>query len=213
MKSTATSVAEYLDTLPPERRGPIEVVRRAILKSMDADLRECMQYGVVGYCVPHSVWPHGHHTKPELPLMYMGLSSQKNDMVVYMLFLKDHPAERAWFEKAWKATGRRSRLEIGGMGCCLRFKRLEDLSLEVVAEAMRRVPVKKYLEHHARVLAKIGKGPAAKAPGRGAKAGGPAGAKPKGGERRSGGGGAKKSGVRRATRKSKMGKGSVQART
>ncbi|MFZ2873740.1 MAG: hypothetical protein WAZ94_04590 [Phycisphaerales bacterium] len=163
MKSAATSVAEYLDTLPPERRGPIDAVRKAILRGMDADLRECMQYGVVGYCVPHSVWPHGHHTKPELPLMYMGLSSQKNDMVVYMLFLKDHKAERAWFEKAWKATGRRSRLEIGGMGCCLRFKRAEDLSLEVVTEAMRRVPVKKYLEHHAAVLAKIGKGPGANA--------------------------------------------------
>lgn len=163
MKSTATSVAEYLDALPPERRRPIEAVRQAILKGMDADLRECMQYGVVGYCVPHSVWPHGHHTRPELPLMYMGLSSQKNDMVVYMLFLKDHEAERAWFEKAWKVTGRTPRLEVGGMGCCLRFKRLEDLSLEVVSEAMRRVPVKKYLEHHAAVLAKIGKGPGASA--------------------------------------------------
>lgn len=162
MKSTATSVAEYLETLPPERRGPIEVVRKAILGSMDAALCECMQYGVVGYCVPHSVWPHGHHTRPELPLMYLGLSSQKNDMVVYMLFLKDHAAERAWFEKAWRATGRTPRLEVGGMGCCLRFKRVEDLSLEVVAEAMRRVPVKEYLEHHARVLAKIGKAPGGK---------------------------------------------------
>lgn len=48
-------------------------------------------------------WPHGHHTRPELPLMYMGLSSQKNDMVVYMLFLLHNKAMREWFEKTWRA--------------------------------------------------------------------------------------------------------------
>lgn len=173
MKSKANTVAEYLDSLTPERRGPLEAVRRVILGNLDADLRECMQYGVIGYCVPHSVWPHGHHTRPELPLMYMGLSSQKNDMVVYMLFLKDNPTERAWFEKAWKATGRKLHLDVGGMGCCLRFRKVEQVSLEVVGEAMGRVPVKWYLEHHSGVLAKIGKQPGGKAGKKNATAGEP----------------------------------------
>src|SRR5262245_37473045 len=159
MKSKATTVAAYLDSLPPDRREAVETVRRVILDNLDKDIQEGMQYGVIGYCVPHSVWPHGHHTNPKLPLMYMGLSSQKNDMVVYMLFLLHNAPERAWFDKAWKSTGKKLYMEVGGMGCCLRFKKVEDLSLDVIAEAMGRMPVHKYLEDHVAALARIGKGP------------------------------------------------------
>jgi hypothetical protein len=158
MKSKATTVAAYLDSLPPERREAIQTVRRVILDNLDQGIQECMQYGVIGYCVPHSVWPHGHHTRPELPLMYMGLSSQKNDMVVYMLCLYQNEPMREWFDKAWKATGKRLFMEVSGAGCCLRFKKVEDLSLDVISEAMHRMPVQKYLEHHVAALARMGKG-------------------------------------------------------
>ena len=166
MKSKATTVAAYLDSLPLERREAIQTVRRVILENLDrkgpdgkGGYEECMQYGVIGYCVPHSVWPHGHPTRPELPLMYMGLSSQKNDMVVYMLCLLHNPAMREWFDTAWKATGKKLHLEVSGAGCCLRFKKVEDLSLDLIGEVLRRMPVKKYLEHHTAVLARLGKGP------------------------------------------------------
>lgn len=170
MKSHAATVPEYLASLPADRQPAIRAVRRVILDNLDPVLVECMQYGVIGYCVPHGGpggWPHGHHTNPSLPLMYMGLSSQKNDMVVYMLFLLHNKPMRAWFERAWKASGavssghtaKKLHLEVGGMGCCLRFKKVEDLSLEVIAEAMRRMPVAKYLEHHTATLAAMGKGP------------------------------------------------------
>lgn len=118
-----------------------------------------MQYGVIAYCVPHHVWPHGHHTRPELPLMYMGLSSQKNDMVVYMLCLYQNEPMRAWFDAAWKDTGKKLSMEVSGAGCCLRFKMVEELSLDVIGEAMRRLPVQKYLENHTAALARMGKGP------------------------------------------------------
>jgi hypothetical protein len=159
MKSTATTAAAYLDSLPADRRDAIQTVRRLILDNLDPDLQERMLYGVVAYCVPHSVWPHGHHTNPKLPLMYMGLSSLKNDMVVYMLFLLHNQPEREWFDTAWKATGKKNYLEVTGAGCCLRFKKIEDLSLDVIADAMRRMPVKKYLKDHITVLTRLGKGP------------------------------------------------------
>src|SRR5262245_10310815 len=159
MKSSAATVEQYLASLPQDRHAAVSAVRRFILDNLGADFQECMQYGLIGYCVPHSVWPHGHHTRPELPLMYMGLSSQKNDMVVYMLCLLHNEREREWFDKAWKATGRQNDLEVSGAGCCLRFKKLEELSLEVIGEAMRRMPAKKYLEDHVAMLARIGKGP------------------------------------------------------
>ena len=164
MKSKATTVAAYLASLPPDRREAIQTVRRVILENLDrkgphgkGGYEERMQYGVIGYCVPHSVWPHGHHVHPETPLMYMGLSSQKNDMVVYMMCLYRNTDMREWFDKAWKATGKR--LNMGGVdGCCLRFKKVEDLALDLIGEVMRRTPVEKYLEHHLAALARMGKG-------------------------------------------------------
>src|SRR3954470_2430590 len=163
MKSKATTVEQYLASLPEDRRAAISTVREFLLGNLDKDFRESMQYGVIGYCVPHCVWPHGHHTNPKLPLMYMGLSSQKNDMVVYMLFLLHNEPERKWFDTAWKATGKKSYLEVTGAGCCLRFKKVEELSLDVIGEAVRRLPVKKYLEDHTAFLARMGKGPDGKA--------------------------------------------------
>ena len=177
MKSNATTPEEYLASLPADRRAAIEAVRKVILDNLDPVLQECMQYGVVAYCVPHEGkggWPHGHHTNPKLPLMYMGLSSQKNDMVVYMLFLFLNERERAWFDKAWKATGRKNHLEVSGAGCCLRFKKVDDLALDVIAEAIRRMPVKKYLQDHVAMLARLGRGPDGKPlkPGKATKANG-----------------------------------------
>ena len=159
MKSKAATVEQYLASLPEDRRAAVSSVRRFILDNLGEDFEECIQYGVIGYCVPHRVWPHGHHTNPKLPLMYMGLSSQKNDMVVYMLMLLHNEPERAWFDKAWKATGKKNYLEVSGAGCCLRFKKLEDLSLGVIGEAMGRSPSKKYLEDHVAALARLGKRP------------------------------------------------------
>ena len=159
MKSAAPTPDVYFASLPEDRRAPLETVRGFLLEHIDPVLEERMLYGVVGYCVPHTVWPHGHHTRPELPLMYMGLSSQKNDMVVYMLFLLHNERERKWFDGAWKKSGRKNHLEVTGAGCCLRFKKLEELSLEVVGEAMSRMPVKKYLEDHVAMLARIGRSP------------------------------------------------------
>ncbi|HLP84220.1 MAG TPA: DUF1801 domain-containing protein [Phycisphaerales bacterium] len=158
MKSTAATADEYFTSLPATRREPLLAVRRVILANLDKRLIECMQYGVVAYCVPHSVWPHGHHTRPELPLMYMGLSSQKNDMVVYMLCLYRNDPMRAWFERTWNATGKKLKLDISSAGCCIRFKKLDDLALDVIAATIRRVTVKKYLANHIAHLRQIGKG-------------------------------------------------------
>lgn len=158
MKSTAATAEQYVASLSEERRAPVSAVRRFILEHLDADLEECMQYGVIAYCVPHRVWPQGHHTNPKLMPMYMGLSSQKNDMVVYMLLLLHNTPMREWFEKAWRATGRKSHLDVGGMGCCLRFKKVEDLSLDVIGEAMHRVPVSEYLRNHVEMLERLGRG-------------------------------------------------------
>jgi hypothetical protein len=155
MKSTATTVKDYLASLPADRRAGIEALRKVILENLDKDYEECMLYGMIGYAVPHRVWPSGYHCDPKKPLMMAALSSHKNALTVYLMSVYSDKAERAWFQKAWAKTGKK--LNMGG--CCVRFKKLEDAALDVIAEAIRRTPAKAYVDNYVKILASRGRGP------------------------------------------------------
>lgn len=155
MKSKATTVKQYLASLPDDRRKAIEAVRKVILKNLDKDYEESMLWGMIGYAVPHRVWPTGYHCDPTKPLMVAALASQKDNLTVYLMSVYSDKAERAWFEKAWAKTGKK--LNMGGS--CVRFRKLEDAALDVIGEAIRRVPAKAYVESYVRTLAKTGRGP------------------------------------------------------
>ena len=155
MKSSATTVKDYLASLPADRRAGIEAVRKVILKNIDKDYDESMLYGMIGYAVPHRVWPLGYHCDPKKPLMMAALSSQKDNMTVYLMSVYGDKAERAWFQNAWAKTGKK--LNMGGS--CIRFKKLEDATLDVIGEAIRRTPAKAYVDSYVKILASTGRGP------------------------------------------------------
>ncbi|MFM1803384.1 MAG: hypothetical protein RL136_263 [Planctomycetota bacterium] len=155
MKSSATSVTEYLASLAEDRRTGLEAVRKVILRNLDKDYEECMLYGMIGYAVPHRVWPSGYHCDPSKPLMMAALSSQKNAITVYLMSVYSDKSERAWFERAWAKSGKK--LSMGGS--CIRFRRVEDAALDVIGEAIRRMPAKAYLERYVNALASTGRGP------------------------------------------------------
>jgi len=144
MQSKATTVDEYLRSLPEDRRTAIAAVRKVILENLDDDYEEGMQYGMIGYCVPHSVYPAGYHVDPKQGLPFAGLASQKNYMSLYLLALySGDTALMRWFREAWAKSGKK-KLDMGKS--CIRFKKLEDLPLDVIGEAIRRVPARKYIE-------------------------------------------------------------------
>jgi hypothetical protein len=155
VKSTATTVNDYLASLPADRRAGIEAVRKVILRNLDNDYEESMLWGMIGYAVPHRVWPLGYHCDPKKPLLMAALSSQKNAMTVYLMSVYSDKAERAWFQGAWAKAGKK--LNMGG--CCIRFRKLEDAALDVIAEAIRRTPAKAYVENYVKTLASTGRGP------------------------------------------------------
>jgi hypothetical protein len=161
MKSNAKTVKEYLASLPEDRRAGIEAVRKVILANLDKDYEESMLWGMIGYAVPHRVWPLGYHCDPKKPLMMCSLASQKNNMTVYLMSVYGggggigNNTEREWFEKAWAATGKK--LTMGG--CCVHFKTLEHAALDVIGEAVRRMPAKTYVENYVKALASTGRGP------------------------------------------------------
>jgi len=164
MQSKAATVRAYLKDLPPDRRQAVEAVRRVILDNLDEDYEEGMCYGMIAYSVPHRVYPAGYHCNPELPLPFAGLASQKQYMSVYLMtcYAEGTPDE-GWFRRAWAATGKK--LDMGK--CCIRFRTLEDLPLKVVAEAFRRVSLKRHIEFYEKAFNR----PAADSPRKPAKAG------------------------------------------
>jgi hypothetical protein len=143
MKSDATTVEAYLAGLPEDRRAALQAVRRVILNNLDKDYEEGMQYGMIGYYVPHRVYPAGYHCDPKQPLPFAGLASQKNHMAVYLMCVYGESDHTRWFRDAWSKTGKK--LDMGKS--CLRFNRVDDLALDVLGEAIRRVPARKYIEH------------------------------------------------------------------
>ena len=143
MQSKATTVQQYLAGLTDDRRQALEAVRKVVLENLDQDYEEGIQYGMIGYYVPHRVHPAGYHCDPKQPLPFAGLASQKNYMSLYMMCVYGDTPHSDWFRKAWAKTGKK--LDMGK--ACIRFKKVEDLALDVIAEAIRRVPAKKYIEH------------------------------------------------------------------
>jgi len=144
MTSKARTVKEYLAGLPEDRRAAISAVRNVVLDNLPKGYEEGMQYGMIGYYVPHSIFPAGYHCDPKQPLPFAGLASQKNHMAIYLMCIYGDDGTRKWFEAEYKASGKR--LDIGK--CCVRFKKQEDLPLDVIGKAIARVPVAKYVAHY-----------------------------------------------------------------
>ena len=150
MLSKAKTVRQYLAALPEDRREALSAVRDVILANLPKGYEEGMGYGMIGYYVPHSLYPPGYHCNPDQPLPFASLASQKNHMAIYLMCIYSDPAHEAWFREAWGKSGKK--LDMGKS--CVRFKKLEDLPLKVIGQAVKRVPVKKYIEHYEAARAK-----------------------------------------------------------
>jgi hypothetical protein len=148
VQSRATSVGAYLAELPDDRRQAIEAVRAVIHQNLDKGFEEGMLYGMIGYYVPHSLYPPGYHCDPQKPLMFAALASQKNYMSLYLMCVYGDPQQLKSFQAAWAKSGRK--LDMGKS--CIRFAKLDDLALDAIADAIGRVSAKGYIEAYERVL-------------------------------------------------------------
>ena len=146
MHSEAELVAEYLQELPRDCREGIKTVRAVILENLPDGYVEVMNWGMITYEVPLKVYPYTYNKKP---LMYAALASQKNHMAVYMCGLYCHEAIHAKFVKDWKASGKK--LDMGKS--CVRFKTLEDLNLDLIAEVVASTPMDKFVDDFKNITA------------------------------------------------------------
>ncbi|GIW94998.1 MAG: hypothetical protein KatS3mg110_3039 [Pirellulaceae bacterium] len=141
-KEVPASVEEYLAQLPAGRRECLEQVRRLFRENLDPTFAEGIQYGMIGYYVPHERYPAGYHCDPTQPLPFASIASQKNHMAIYLFCLYLDQQAHDQFIAAWKRTGRK--LDMGKS--CIRFKKIDDLALDVLAGFLRRITADRFIE-------------------------------------------------------------------
>ena len=139
MRSDATTVDGYLESLPDDRRKAISEVREVILANLPDGYEEAMNWGMITYQVPLETYPDTYNDQP---LMYAGLASQKNHMAVYLTGVYTSDGDRTAFEEEYRATGKR--LDMGKS--CVRFRRIDDLPLDVIGRAIAAHSVDSFIE-------------------------------------------------------------------
>jgi hypothetical protein len=135
MQSKATKAVDYLKELPDDRRKAIDTIRKVIKKNIDKGFADGMQYGTIAWSIPHKTYPAGYHADPKQPLPFLALASQKNHMALYLMF------DSTFFRAEWKTAGKKLDAGVG----CIRFKKLEDVSLEAVEASLKRITAKSHL--------------------------------------------------------------------
>ncbi|MCA0427052.1 MAG: DUF1801 domain-containing protein [Bacteroidetes bacterium] len=131
MQSKASSIQEYLNSLPDERREAITKLHETILKALPKGFETCMSYGMIGYVVPHSIYPKGYHCDPKLPLPFISLASQKNAISLYHMGIYANEELLNWFTSEY-ASRVKGKLDMGKS--CIRFKKPEQIPFDLIAE-------------------------------------------------------------------------------
>src|SRR5689334_11925499 len=141
---TASTVYQYLAALPADRRAALSAVRAMINENLPDGYEEGMQFGMIGWYVPLSLYPAGYGENPKVPLPLVALASQKSGMVLHFLCFYGHPTLSTWFVNEYKKSGKKLDMGKG----CVRFKKLDDLALNVIGRTVARVPVEEHIVNY-----------------------------------------------------------------
>lgn len=145
------TIDKYISQIPENRMEGIITLRKTILKNLPAGFEECISYGMVGYVVPHSIYPSGYHCDPKLPLPFMSFANQKNFISFYHMGIYADTELLEWFKEEF-AKKSRTKLDLGKS--CIRFKKVEAIPFDLIGELVTKISVKnwihKYVEHYKR---------------------------------------------------------------
>lgn len=151
MQSTAKTAREYLETLPDERKAVMAELRKTLIDNLPEGFREGMGYGMLCYSVPHSIYPPGYHCDPKLPLPFISLASQKNFIALYHMGIYADNELLEWFTAEYPKHAK-YKLDMGKS--CIRFKRIDDIPLALIAELARKITVDKWILTYESAFAK-----------------------------------------------------------
>jgi uncharacterized protein YdhG (YjbR/CyaY superfamily) len=148
MTSDAKTPEEYIKNLPEDRKKEISKLRRTILDNLPKGFAETMSYGMIGFVVPHSIYPNGYHCKPELPLPFINLASQKNFIAVYHMGVYAKKELLDWFVNEYPKHAKR-KLDMGKS--CIRFKRMEDIPYDLIGKLSSKMTTDEWVKTYENV--------------------------------------------------------------
>ena len=143
MQSNANTVEDYLDQLPEDRKLPMVELRNALLNNLPRGFSEVMQYGMISYVVPHSVYPNGYHCNPAQPLSFISIASQKNFIAVYHMGIYADQGLLNWFMQEYKKQSS-SKLDMGKS--CIRFKKINAIPYLLIGELATKMTVEQWID-------------------------------------------------------------------
>ena len=149
MHSNAPTPDEYIASLPDDRRDVIGKLRSAIKKNIPKGFQEKMGYGMLGWVVPHSLYPAGYHCDPKQPLPFLGFASQKNHIAVYHMGIYSSPELLKWFQSEWPKHSSK-KLDMGKS--CLRYRKPEDVPVALIGELASKMTPKQWIETYENVF-------------------------------------------------------------
>ncbi|NMH26096.1 DUF1801 domain-containing protein [Flavobacterium solisilvae] len=142
MQSTAKTPAEYVDSLPDERKSVIENIRKTVLDNLPEGFEETMGYGMLGYVVPHSIYPSGYHCDPKTPLPFISVASQKNFIAFYHMGIYADESLLNWFIAEYPKHCK-TKLDMGKS--CIRFKKMNDIPYELLGQLVAKMSVQDWI--------------------------------------------------------------------
>lgn len=149
MVSKATTVEQYLNELPDDRKPVITALHKAFKKNLPKGFKDVMSYGMIGFVVPHTLYPKGYHCTPNLPLPFINIASQKNHIAIYHMGLYSSGDLINWFTEQWPKHSAK-KLDMGKS--CIRFKKAEDVPIKLFEELATKVSPQQWIEQYEAVL-------------------------------------------------------------
>lgn len=148
MKIDANSPEEYLDKIPDDRKEPMRKLRDTIKSNLPDGFEETMSYNMIGYVVPHSIYPLGYHVNPELPLPFINIASQKNFIALYHMGIYADDKILKWFTEEFPKHSK-YKLDMGKS--CIRFKKPDAIPFNLIGELCKKISVEDWIAHTARL--------------------------------------------------------------
>jgi hypothetical protein len=151
MQSKATTPEQYLSDLPENRKEAMLKLRNAIKENLPQGFEEVISYGMLGYVVPHSIYPSGYHCDPKLPLPFINLASQKNFIALYHMGIYADKNLESWFVSEYPKHVK-SKLDMGKS--CIRFKKVDDIPFDLIGELAAKVTVEDWILNYEKAFKK-----------------------------------------------------------
>jgi hypothetical protein len=139
-------VVDYINAIEEGPRKELFLqLRDVIIKNLPNGFEEAMNYGMIGYVVPHSLYPKGYHCSPELPLPFVNLVIRKDIITFYHMGLYADPAMSSWFEKEYvEETGKKP--DMGKS--CIRFKKKAPIPFQLIGSLMQQISPEQWIERY-----------------------------------------------------------------